>query len=144
MSPQTRTGLIAAAIVGGVFLVCGGAVALLVAKRSPGAAPSLFGPSESWAGKDWTHKDLAAHLRAKGLRFTMSESERPGSLVAWFDFKEMRLVEVWEWATVTVTKADTPEVARDQGGLAEDRMSWGRFWFRGPKVFLDLIRKALG
>ncbi len=143
MDARTRTGLVAAGVIGGSFLLCGGVVAILLVKKDSGVVPSPFGPSERRAGKEWTHKDLADHLKAKGLKFDMTESERPGSLVVRFDFRPMRLVGDDEWATVTVTKAETPEAARDEGGLAEDRMSWGRFWFRGPKVFLDRIRKAL-
>jgi hypothetical protein len=166
---KVRTGVIAGAAalgVAGVLLLASGLSQLdtpVGGAGQPVRPPSprrdvhrgSDAPDES-AQPDWTHRELLAHLRSRGLQFFSTEppggmTSRP-ALLLMPEKDGLRLLslpaypftdEHWRGCAL-VEKWPTPGEARDQAGLkGEYGLSWGYFVFIGDKAFLAQIRKAL-
>jgi hypothetical protein len=86
MSNQTRTGLLAVATVGGLFVLVAIVVAVLVivpqsrgtaGGSGSGSGGGLFGTSKPRAdreGEQWTHRELVEYLGSRGIPLRVTDS----------------------------------------------------------------------
>lgn len=142
MSPQTRTGLVAFAIAGALFLVIGAAVGALVLSQSGGEAGAGFlsrvsKPSATKEGADWTIGDLRAYLEKNGVEtiaFGEETTVKDGVIT---------LSGVCYGQPVVIAQHPDAKSARDIAG-AKGQLAWGRFRIRLAKEQQDKARALLG
>jgi hypothetical protein len=162
LSNQTRTGLLAAGIVGGLFLLVAIVVAVLVVvPRSGGTGGSgggLFGvskPGSTSEGESWTLKELVGHLRARNVLGPFTDDDthyaQPALLNPYprveFTDPELRGLDRQAYGSVrlTIVRADTRDKAKDlAGSVGKASFSWGRFSLSGTPELIDKCRAALG
>jgi hypothetical protein len=118
------------AVAGGAVLVLGLAVVAAVQIRGrPGGAPVA-----AVQGSSWTHKELAEHLRSRGVRVTVVPAlDLGGRPAAWFyDGPEGDHTP----RVLVILAADTRDAREQAGALGADSWSWGRFAFQadGPEL----------
>ncbi len=170
---KLRTGLIAIAAafgLGAAVLLVAGLTQVNVLSGSAGSAvrPPIRPPGNPSsaetetaddvpeAAANWTHRELLALLRSKGLQFVVVEppggiTTRPARLLM-PEVDPLRALslpsypytdEHWKGCAL-VEKWPTATQARDQAGLkGEYAFSWGCFVFTGDKGFLAQIRRVL-
>lgn len=124
MRTKTRAAFLIAGALAVVVLGCGG------------VASKVVGPSASREGESWTHKELAEHLKSKGLQFEERPTHHGGfyGTPMEFDFGD---------GTVLVVLMDTAQKARDNAGANPGAHAWGRFYFSGSKKRVEEIRGVL-
>jgi hypothetical protein len=157
MQPATKLWL-TAGVCAVVFLVIGLFIGLSL-RRPPSGSPGVSAsPADA---RDWSHKELVAHLRSRGLTFdTMTpwsghaHEGRPALLFVPdanaqngklpYILPQVRYAgDLWKGSAL-VEKCRADQEARDEAGVL-DRFgfSWGPFLFRGDPAFLESIQKAL-
>lgn len=108
------------------------------------------------AVQDWSHKELIAHLRSKGLQLEADAAETGsanGPAMYFFPPGKQHVRRILDgpgagvaayWVDVAyVQKRKSAEEAKDRAGVLEEGFAWGRFVFMGDPLFLDKIRRAL-
>lgn len=93
------------------------------------------------ARDSWTHRELIAHLKAKGLQFEAKPSIAFG-IYGGTSMEFFFASDAGENGTVVLLLKDR-QTAREVGGARPDGYVWGRFFFAGKKENLDAIRRAL-
>lgn len=128
----------------GVVLLAGAAatvgVAMAVGRhREAGGSPQVVpgGPADGW-----THAELAAHLRKRGVAVEVGDGgpDFGGGVYASFTDPATK-----QWVAVTLVADE--KTAREQAGANPKSFAWGRFWIRpvrdGSRPFADRVRAAL-
>ena len=131
--------------------------------QSPSIEGSLFsgGPSPAREGDTWTHRELIAHLKARGLPLisrvaTIGGAHGPAMWVAKQSGNAIRDDKMYLEmgagdssppvvldGVVYVQKMKAADSARDEAGTTTSGFSWGRFLFLGDSDLLREIRKRL-
>src|SRR5262249_42856978 len=128
MTAKSRTGLIALAVVGGVFVLAALGVGALVLAQS-GKGPAAAKPRPDKEGKDWTHKELVEYLTGKGCDYTMDKGGSTTEEVSVVNF----LVPVKKTGrpgiALEVHRYATADKAKEKAGTDPTGFSWGRFYF---------------
>lgn len=140
-------------LLGGLVLALGVVAWVAVAaavKRSRdsddgrGGPPLLGGPSATSEGETWTHKELAAYLRSRGLTVYSDPTERNSAWGPACEFRETAA----RGPEVHVQKWPDRQAAKDRsGGSPRPTFAWGRFCFSGEpgtERFVESMRAALG
>lgn len=114
------------------------AVACVAALAGCGRVGGVGGPSAAREGDSWTHKELLAHLKAKGLEFREGRSGTG-------DREERPFVYIfWDGGKVRINLEESPQIARDKAGVEpEISIAWGRFFMTGTKESLAKVRPLL-
>jgi hypothetical protein len=111
-------------------------------RRGPIPVPAGAAPSPQREGETWTHAELVAYLKSRGVAVTRTEPTHEGA-------HEGPAVDFWspDDERLYVQKRATAADARDQAGAGgAGSFSWGRFLFlhagNSPKLSAA-IRAAL-
>lgn len=146
MTAKTRTGLIAFAVAGGVFVLAGLGVGALVLAQSGKGPAAAAKPKPDKEGKDWTHKELMEYLNSKGFDYTMGKGGRTTEELSVVDF----LVPVKKTGrpgiALEVHRYATADKAKEKAGTDPDGFAWGRFYFNtlGDAEYGRKVKAALG
>lgn len=151
------------AVIGAAFLfvavIAGGIAAVVLWRNAPkdpagGVLSAVAGPTPAREGETWTHRELAAYIKSRGVGCEMDMTRR-GMIFAETTaaIKDVRFYDEQNYSfgkvrcVATVTKMDTPQSAKDLAGMekADAAFSWGRFCFQSTDTaYLARLKKALG
>jgi hypothetical protein len=130
------------------------------ATRPAAAEPPPVAQPAPRHARDWTHREILAHLQQQGLDLEAAATgigADKGPAMFWglglSDVERAALhqnadkpdapTRLRGWPVVYVQKCATAEAARDDAGAMTSAFSWGRFLFLGNEDVLAAIRPRL-
>jgi hypothetical protein len=162
MTPKARSGILAFAIVGGLFVSSSALLGtiFLINRDRPSAAgetathPAVGGQyAPSGLGDSWDVRDLAEHLKAHGLPRTRmyGTTQEETYFLALYGEEGWWVRDAWQaqpLSVVKVTKCSGAAGVRECLRLMSDDLlprhwGWGRFLFEGTEESLELLKAHL-
>ncbi len=120
-------------------------------KADPAKEPTVKVPAKAGPGDTaaWTHKELIAHLRSKGLTVTVEGGSTPAGLPFSCLFESPTADR--DFAMVVAMLHKSPQEAKEHiGALAGESFTWGRFSFYTAdkpreidRIYISRIKNAL-